>query len=101
MREITYFVFSFQRISVPLNWKNESFSEEVAWFQNESDTSMNSNAYDVASKLVQQYFPTDFGSETLVKQIVDVILEKVWKIANSVFKFIYTDILVLQINLCM
>ncbi|XP_071853755.1 deubiquitinating protein VCPIP1-like isoform X2 [Apostichopus japonicus] len=66
-------------ISVPLNWKNESFSEEVAWFQNESDTSMNSNAYDVASKLVQQYFPTDFGSETLVKQIVDVILEKTAK----------------------
>lgn len=68
-----------------MNWKNESYAEEIAWFQNESDPAMDSNAYRVASQLVQKYFPADFGSETLVKQIVDIILEKVSQTSTLIF----------------
>ena len=46
-----------QMVTVTLMDGNGPIFEQVPWFQNESDPSMNSNAYNVASKVVQKYFP--------------------------------------------
>ncbi|XP_022099478.1 deubiquitinating protein VCIP135-like isoform X2 [Acanthaster planci] len=61
--------------TVPLKWKGLSYLEEVLWFQDESDPALNSNAYDIASALVQKHFPGEFGSEKLVQQVVETILQ--------------------------
>ena len=47
------------------------------WFQGETNTALNSNAYDIASALVQKHFPGEFGSEKLVQQVVETILQNV------------------------
>ena len=63
--------------TVPLKWKGQSHLEEVHWFQDESDPALNSNAYDIASAMVQKHFPGEFGSEKLVQQVVETILQNV------------------------
>lgn len=50
--------------------------DTVFWFQYELDPSLNSNVYDVASKLVQKHFPGEFGSERLVQKVVDIVLRQ-------------------------
>ena len=45
------------------------------WFQYESDPELNSNAYDLASQLVNENFPGQFGSERLVQQVVESVLQ--------------------------
>ena len=60
-----------------MTWKGESVTEEVVWFQSESDVTLNSNAFDIALSLVQKHFPGEFGSEKLVQQVVDTILQNV------------------------
>ena len=67
----------FHRFPVKMSWKGESVTEDVVWFQNESEPSLNSNAFEVASSLVQKHFPGEFGSEKLVQQVVDTILQNV------------------------
>lgn len=57
-----------------LSWGGKTISIEVYWFQYESDSSRNSNVYQVASKAVCDHFPGEFGSERLVQQVVDHIL---------------------------
>ncbi len=47
----------------------------VHWFQYESDPELNSNVYQVASKVVSDKFPGEFGSERLIQQVVDQILK--------------------------
>ena len=47
----------FCRLKVPLEWNGKSLTETVAWFQYESDPSLNSNVYEVAQQLVQKHFP--------------------------------------------
>ncbi|EDO31070.1 predicted protein, partial [Nematostella vectensis] len=66
-------------IPVTLEWGGKAVKETVHWFQNERDVSMNSNVYAVASKLVQKYFPGEFGSERLVQKVVDTILRQTAK----------------------
>ena len=68
---------TFHRFPVKMSWKGESVTEDVVWFQNESEPSLNSNAFEVASSLVQKHFPGEFGSEKLVQQVVDTILQNV------------------------
>ena len=67
------FVFS---LPVTLEWGGRKIQEVAFWFQYESDPERNSNAFDVASKIVQKYFPGEFGSERLVKVVVDTILSQ-------------------------
>ena len=50
------------------------------WFQGETNTALNSNAYDIASALVQKHFPGEFGSEKLVQQVVETILQNVSRV---------------------
>ncbi|XP_071795965.1 deubiquitinating protein VCPIP1-like [Asterias amurensis] len=60
---------------VSLKWKGQFFTEDVMWFQGETNTALNSNAYEIASALVQKHFPGEFGSEKLVQQVVETILQ--------------------------
>lgn len=73
-----YFIVSFSAISFPisLEWNGTTVKDTVFWFQYELDPSLNSNVYDVASKLVQKHFPGEFGSERLVQKVVDIILRQ-------------------------
>ncbi|XP_039610533.1 deubiquitinating protein VCPIP1 [Polypterus senegalus] len=59
---------------ITLEWSGRVVRETVYWFQYESDTSLNSNVYDVAMKLVTKHFPGEFGSEILVQKVVNTIL---------------------------
>ena len=63
------------RFPITLEWGGQTFQENVYWFQNESDPSLNSNVYDVASRLVEKHFPGEFGSERLVLKVVNLILK--------------------------
>lgn len=62
-------------IPVMMTWKGREATEIIAWFQYESDPSLNSNVFQVASYVVQKHFPGEFGSETLVQKAVAQILE--------------------------
>lgn len=59
---------------ITLEWGGRVVRETVYWFQFETDTSLNSNVYDVAMKLVTKHFPGEFGSEILVQKVVNTIL---------------------------
>lgn len=58
-----------------LKWKTQNHKVEVLWFENESDSSLNSNAFEIGQQLVQQYFPGEFNTEALVTSLVNQILE--------------------------
>ncbi|KAK3709537.1 hypothetical protein QZH41_018987 [Actinostola sp. cb2023] len=64
---------------VSLDWGGTAIKENVYWFQYETDPSLNSNVYAVAQKLVQKYYPGEFGSERLVQKVVDTILRQTAK----------------------
>ncbi|NXK24241.1 VCIP1 protein, partial [Arenaria interpres] len=64
---------------ITLEWGGRVVRETVYWFQYESDTSLNSNVYDVAMKLVTKHFPGEFGSEILVQKVVNTILHQTAK----------------------
>lgn len=65
-----------QIIPVILEWAGKVINEKVAWFEHEPDPALNSNVYQVADRIVQKHFPGVFGSERLVKKVVDQILEQ-------------------------
>lgn len=65
-----------QQITVSLEWNSKVVKDTVSWFQHESDASLNSNVYTVASEVVNKHFPGVFGSERLLQQVVDQILEQ-------------------------
>jgi deubiquitinating protein VCIP135 len=58
-----------------LDWQGEVKEVSLYWFEGESDPSLNSNAYQLASEVVNKHFPGEFGSERLVQQIVNRILK--------------------------
>lgn len=45
------------QIPVMMAWKGREATEVIAWFQYESDPSLNSNVFHVASCVVQKHFP--------------------------------------------
>jgi hypothetical protein len=45
------------QIPVMMTWKGREATEIIAWFQYESDPSLNSNVFQVASYVVQKHFP--------------------------------------------
>ncbi|XP_060561991.1 deubiquitinating protein VCPIP1-like isoform X2 [Ruditapes philippinarum] len=59
---------------ISLQWGGQSVTEKIAWFQHESDPTLNSNVFEVAQSVVQKHFPGEFGSERLVQRVVDSIL---------------------------
>ncbi|WAR01801.1 VCIP1-like protein [Mya arenaria] len=61
-------------IPVSLHWGGKTVTEEIAWFQSETDNTLDSNVFEVAQNLVQKHFPGEFGSERMVQQVVDSIL---------------------------
>ena len=63
-------------IDVSLEWNGKTIEEQVFWFDNESDPSLNSNVFEMATAVVQKHFPGEFGSETLVRRVVDKILRE-------------------------
>lgn len=65
-----------QQITVSLEWNAKVVKDTVYWFQHESDASLNSNVYTVASEVVNKHFPGVFGVERLLQQVVDQILEQ-------------------------
>ncbi|XP_037091413.1 deubiquitinating protein VCIP135-like [Pollicipes pollicipes] len=68
---------------VTLRWGNKVLSDKVVWFEGESDESRNSNVYETANRVVVKHFPGVFGIETLVKQVVDQILEQTKPLAGA------------------
>ena len=71
------------RLHLPLSWNNQTVEAEVYWFEEESDPSLNSNAYKIARHVVEKYFPGEFGSERLVQSAVDVIIKGTAKTSSS------------------
>jgi len=63
------------KVPIAFEWNEQEVDELVYWFQNESVPSMNSNAYQIAQEMVEEYFPSTFGNERLVQKIVDIIFE--------------------------
>ncbi|XP_061696440.1 deubiquitinating protein VCPIP1 isoform X2 [Syngnathoides biaculeatus] len=59
---------------ITLEWGGRQVRETVHWFQYEADPALNSNVYDVATKLVTKHFPGEFGSEILVQKVVNTVL---------------------------
>ena len=68
--------YPFLSIDVSLDWNGKKIEEQVFWFDNESDPSLNSNVFEIATAVVQKHFPGEFGSETLVRRVVDKILRE-------------------------
>lgn len=64
-----------EMIPVAIEWNGKTIKEKIAWFQNESDPSLNSNAFKIASCLVEQHFPAEFGTRRVEDKIVEQILE--------------------------
>ncbi|XP_070565133.1 LOW QUALITY PROTEIN: deubiquitinating protein VCPIP1-like [Ptychodera flava] len=64
-----------ESLPVELSWSGRTVKETCYWFQYESDPSMNSNAFEIASNMVQKHFPGEFGSERLVHSVADSILK--------------------------
>ncbi|XP_041927287.1 deubiquitinating protein VCPIP1 isoform X1 [Alosa sapidissima] len=65
-----------EELPVTLDWAGRVVRETVHWWQYESDAALNSNAYEVAARLVDQHFPGEFGSEPLVQKVVTSILQQ-------------------------
>ncbi|XP_065191059.1 deubiquitinating protein VCPIP1-like [Sycon ciliatum] len=65
------------RFEVVLDWNDTRIPVMVDWFDNESDPEYNSNAYKIASELVNKHFPADFGSTRLMERVVQQIFRKV------------------------
>lgn len=65
-----------QQLTLTMEWNNKVVKDTVAWFQHESDPSLNSNVYTVAADVVNKHFPGVFGIERLLQQVVDQILEQ-------------------------
>ena len=64
-----------------LEWNGKVLTEDVAWFQYESDTSLNSNVYEIAETLVLTHFPggwQDFESQ-LCSLLVPLDSHHVWR----------------------
>ncbi|XP_038622455.1 deubiquitinating protein VCPIP1 [Tachyglossus aculeatus] len=61
---------------IALEWNGRVVRETVYWFQDESEPALNSNVYDVATRLVTRHFPGEFGSELLVQKVVHTILRQ-------------------------
>lgn len=59
-----------------MEWNGKKIEDQVYWFESQSDPNLNSNAYEIAYSLVQKHFPGEFGSEILVKKVVDKILQE-------------------------
>ena len=62
-----------QKIAVVLEWTGLTKNDFVYWFQHESNDALNSNAFELAQKVVQKHFPGEFGSERLVQRVVEQI----------------------------
>ena len=71
---MSVFVFP-SRIPLTLTWANRTVQLTVHWFQRESDPERNSNAYEVAQKLVNEQFPG--GYCTLCTLVCEVNLKSV------------------------
>lgn len=67
------------KIPVTFEWEGKKREDIIYWFQNESDTSLNSNAFDLAQKVVHKHFPGEFGSERVVQKVVDQIFRETTK----------------------
>ena len=59
-----------------MEWNGKTIEEKVFWFDNESDSSLNSNVFELATSVVQKHFPGEFGSETIERKVVDKILRE-------------------------
>lgn len=64
-----------QVLPLTLEWKNKNIAVKVLWFENESDASLDSNAYEIGQQLVHEHFPGEFNTESLVTSLVNQILE--------------------------
>ncbi len=49
--------FELNRVPLSLDWGNQTIQETIHWFEDESDPSLNSNAFEVAQQIVQKHFP--------------------------------------------
>ncbi|KAI6647342.1 Deubiquitinating protein [Oopsacas minuta] len=64
-------------IPIRLEFNQRQVDTKVAWFQDDSDPNLNSNAYDIAGKIVNEYYPGEFGSESIIRGVVDMLIKRV------------------------
>ena len=60
-----------------MEFNQRQVDTKVAWFQDDSNPSLNSNAYEIAGKIVNEFFPGDFGSESIIRGVVDMLIKRV------------------------
>ena len=65
-----------EALPITLEWAGRVVRETVYWWQYEAEAELNSNAYEVAARLVDAHFPGEFGSEPLVQKVVTSILQQ-------------------------
>lgn len=68
-----------KKIPVTLEWNSQKKEDVVFWFQNESEPSNNSNAFELSQKIVQKHFPGEFGSERVVQKVAEQIFKETTK----------------------
>ncbi|XP_029651121.1 deubiquitinating protein VCIP135 [Octopus sinensis] len=61
--------------TIPLKCKQRTVNATVEWFQQESDSSYNSNAFQVAEEILQKHFPGEFLSKLLIQYVADQLLQ--------------------------
>lgn len=45
------------KLSISFEWKSRFIVEEVSWFQDESDPTLNSDPYQIAAFIIHKHFP--------------------------------------------
>eukprot|EP00731_Ephydatia_muelleri_P024943 Em0017g26a len=70
------------KVPLSLTWGGISKTVTAYWFQYESNLELNSNAYDVASQLVNENFPGQPGIERLVQQVAESVLHATSNLDN-------------------
>lgn len=76
---------------ITLEWAGRVVGETVYWFQYEPDPGLNSNVYEVATRLVTKHFPGEFGSEVLVQKVVNIILYQTAKKSQEEYNPVTID----------
>eukprot|EP00794_Sanderia_malayensis_P016649 gene16649-18339_t len=66
-----------ESFEVDMSWKDSiGLTENVFWFYKEKESWRNSNAFQIAEKLVQKHYPLEFDNSKLIQRVVNEIMQK-------------------------